>query len=217
MKIVRFTKNIWEKEENCEKMMRAFLIGILLALIGIGVDEIYQYVSANQFSKREEQKDLSDKKSLIIYFSLSGNTKDAAYQIKRYTNADIVRLEPKKPYLQGYDNYVPVARKQLKEKAFPAIKDNLPNLEKYKVIYLGFPTWWHQPPRIIHTFFRDYDVKGKVIVPFTTSMSDPISKSMPYIDRMAKKANTDEVIYGYRYDGNNQDLKDFLQRNNLIK
>lgn len=200
-----------------KKVMRVFLIGILLTLIGIGVDGIYQYVSANQSSQREEQKDLSDKKALIIYFSLSGNTKDAAYQIKRFTDADIVRLEPKKPYPKGYDNYVPVARQQLKDKSFPAIKDNLPDLKKYKVIYLGFPTWWHQPPRIIHTFFRDYDVKGKVIVPFTTSMSDPISKSMPYIDRLAKKARVKEVIYGYRYDGNNQDLKNYLQNNNLIK
>lgn len=89
-----------------KKVMRVFLIGILLALIGIGVDGIYQYVSANQISQREEQKDLSDKKALIIYFSLSGNTKDVAYQIKRFANADIVRLEPKKTY----DNYVPVAR-----------------------------------------------------------------------------------------------------------
>lgn len=100
--------------------MRVFLIGILLALIGIGVDGVYQYVSANQVLQREEQKDLSNKKALIIYFSLSDNTKDVAYQIKR------------------------------------------------------FPTWWHQPPRIIHIFFRDYDVKGKVIVPFTTSMSESI-------------------------------------------
>ena len=106
--------------------MRVFLIGILLALVAVGADGIYQYISANHPSQREEKKDLS------------------------------------------------VARKQLKEKDFPAIKDNLPDLKKYKVIYLGFPTWWHQPPRIIHTFFRDYDVKRKVIVPFTTIMSDSI-------------------------------------------
>ena len=198
-----------------------------ILLIILGVIALYMagtFIYSNHFTSKasnvmlskKDKANLSKQKALIIYFSLSGNTQIAADQIKQYTNADIVRLEPQTPYPKDYDDYVPVARKQLKTKAYPAIKDNLPNLNQYSVIYVGFPTWWHQPPRIIHTLFRDYDFKNKVIVPFTTSMSDPISKSMPYIKKMAQKDHA-KVINGFRYDDNNQELKDYLKKNKLIK
>lgn len=203
------------------KKMTNSLLVIFSVIIGIIVGNFiysnhFAIKASDFFNTTENKQDLSKKKALIIYFSLSGNTQIAADQIKQYTNADIVRLEPQTPYPKDYDDYVPVARKQLKTKAYPAIKDNLPNLNQYSVIYVGFPTWWHQPPRIIHTLFRDYDFKNKVIVPFTTSMSDPISKSIPYIKKMAQKDHA-KVINGFRYDDNNQELKYYLKKNKLIK
>lgn len=69
---------------------------------------------------------------------------------------------------------------------------------------------------IIHTLFDQYNFRNKTIVPFTTSMSTPMSASMPYIRQMAQPYNA-TVLNGYRYDGNNTGLRKWLQGLNLIK
>ncbi|WP_237027420.1 hypothetical protein [Lactobacillus sp. S2-2] len=63
---------------------------------------------------------------------------------------------------------------------------------------------------IIHTLFDDYNFKGKTIIPFTTSMSTPMSSSQKYIDQMAKK-NQAKSKNGFRYENSN-DLKKFLKK-----
>lgn len=174
----------------------------------------------NQSSKNSTSQSTSQSKSnsktLIIYFSLSGNTKKAAEQIKKDTGADIIRLQPKKAYPKGYDNYVPVAQRQLKQNIHPTIKTEIPNLSDYETVLIGFPTWWQQPPMIIHSLFEKFDFAGKTIVPFTTSMSTPISSSMSYMRKLAKDDNA-KINNGFRYADNNQKLRQFLQKNNLLK
>lgn len=153
-------------------------------------------------------------KSLIIYFSLSGTTKQAAEQIKSQTGGDLIRIQPEKAYPKDYDDYVKVAQRQLTNGIHPVIKTKLPNLDQYDTILVGFPTWWHQPPMIIHSLFDQFDFAGKTVIPFTTSMSDPISRSMPTMRRLAK-ADHAKIVDGFRYDDNNQALAKFLRHNHL--
>ncbi|MGA3456353.1 flavodoxin [Lactiplantibacillus plantarum] len=77
-----------------------------------------------------------------------------------------------------------------------------------------FPTWWRQPPMIIHTLFDTVNFKNKTIVPFTTSMESPISSSVPYLQKMADKDGA-KLVKGIRYTNNNN-LKRFLITNDLI-
>lgn len=158
----------------------------------------------------------SGKSSLVVYFSLTGNTKRAANQIHRYTGAREVRIYPKKAYPNNYDRDTRIARHEKETNARPAIKNKLPNLKKYKTIYVGFPTWWTKPPMIIHTLFDQYNFKGKTIVPFTTSGETPISSSMPVMRQLAKKDGA-KTINGFRYARNNKALKSYLQKHNLMK
>lgn len=146
-------------------------------------------------------------KKLIIYFSLSNNTKRAAEKVQEFTKADMIRLQPVTPYPDGYSNYVPVTKKEFEEQIHPAIETKLPNLNDYDVIYLGYPTWNGQVPMIFHTLFEEYDFSGKTIVPFTTSASSPISESMPSVEEVAKDS---KVTDGLRYSDNDAQLKEFL-------
>lgn len=155
-------------------------------------------------------------KTLIVYFSMSGNTKAAAKQIQRYTGADIVRLRRATPYPKGYDNYARVADHERRHNIHPAIKHNLPNLDQYSTILIGFPTWWQRPPMVIHSLFDAYDFRGKIIIPFTTSMSTPMKASMPTMRRLAQNDGA-TIRNGFRYDDNNAQLRQFLNRNGLMK
>lgn len=154
--------------------------------------------------------------ALIIYFSMSGTTKAAAQQIQHDTGADIVRLQRAKPYPKGYDNYERVADRERRHNIHPAIKHDIPDLNQYNTVLIGFPTWWQQPPMVIHSLFDAYDFQGKTIIPFTTSMSTPMEDSMPTMRRLAKNAGA-RVRNGFRYDNNNAQLRRFLQKNGLLK
>ncbi len=157
------------------------------------------------------------KTSLVVYFSVSGNTAKAARQIASYTGAKTYRIRGQQAYPTEYNQTVARGENELRNNIHPAIKGRIANWNKYKTIYLGFPTWWMQPPMIIHTLFDTYSFKGKTIVPFTTSQETPMSSSMPYIRRMAKAKNAKRVINGFRYDNNNAALRSYLRNNKLIK
>lgn len=184
-------------------LLMAFLMVVTL-LIGIGSQDNKVSAASN------------GNKALIIYFSMSGNTKAAAEQIQKDTGADIVRLQRATPYPKGYDNYSRVADHERRHHIHPAIKHNIPNLNQYSTILVGFPTWWQQPPMVIHSLFDTYNFQGKTIIPFTTSMSTPMSASMPYMRRMAQQDGA-TVKNGFRYDGNNGQLRKFLHQNGLLK
>lgn len=158
----------------------------------------------------------SNNKTLIIYFSMSGSTKDAAEQIQRETGADIVRLRRAKAYPKDYDEYTRVADRERRRNIHPKIKRNIPNLDQYDTVLIGYPTWWQRPPMVIHSLFDTYDFRDKTIIPFTTSMSTPMSDSMKTMRRLAK-ADGATIQSGFRYDDNNDQLRRFLQRNDLLK
>ena len=183
------------------KITLMLLTGLLLGLLN------QRPQTANAASKN---------KILIIYFSMSGTTKTAAKQIQKYTGADIVRLHRAEPYPKGYDNYAQVADRERRNNIHTAIRQNIPARSQYDTVMIGLPTWWQQPPMVIHTLFDDYDFQGKTIIPFTTSMSTPMKASMPYMRQMAQ-ADGATIKNGFRYDGNNQQLRKFLKHNGLLK
>ncbi|WP_125982692.1 flavodoxin [Loigolactobacillus iwatensis] len=157
----------------------------------------------------------SNNKKLIVYFSLSGTTKKAAEKIETATGADIVQLEPKKAYPAGYENYTEVAKRQLDNDLHPAISTEIKNWAQYGTVFVGFPTWWQQPPMIIHSLFEQFDFTAKTVVPFTTSMSTPIDDSMAYFRDLVSSSNA-KLVAGFRYNNDDQALANFLQANGLV-
>lgn len=78
------------------------------------------------------------------------------------------------------------------------------NIEQYDVIFIGYPIWWGQAPKIIYTFFEsfDYDFAGVTIIPFCTSGSSGIGTSAKNLQSLAPSANWKA---GARISGTNVD------------
>ena len=191
------------------RMQNLLIVSILTTVVTV-------LAMAIGFGQAQQVRAASNNRTLIIYCSMSGTTKEAAKQIQRDTGADIVRLKRAKAYPKGYDNYARVADRERRQNIHPAIKRNIPDLNRYDTILIGFPTWWQQPPMVIHSLFDTYDFRGKTIIPFTTSMSTPMKASMPTMRRLAKDDGA-IIKSGFRYDNNNAQLRRFLQRNGLLK
>ena len=130
--------------------------------------------------------------SLIIYFSATGTTGDAAAKIQEAVGADIVRLVPKTDYSSADLKYTDKscrANKEQAENTMPAISTVIRNLDQYSTIYIGYPIWHGKEPGVIRTFLSKYSMEGKTVLPFCTSGSSGISGSMQHIRDMAEGAD----------------------------
>lgn len=120
-------------------------------------------------------------KTLVAYFSATGTTKQIAEQIGTQTGAELYEITPEVPYTSADLNYGNSSSRTTVEQndssARPAIFGGVENMEQYDVVFLGYPIWHGQAPRIISTFLESYDFSGKTIVPFCTSHSSGIGSS----------------------------------------
>ncbi|MGI6270131.1 MAG: flavodoxin [Candidatus Howiella sp.] len=151
--------------------------------------------SETDISKPKE----TDGKTLVIYFSCTGNTKKAAEEIQRLTNADTFEIIPKVPYTSEDLNYSDddsrANREMRDDTARPEIDGTLDNLADYDTVFIGYPLWWGTMPKIINTLLDTYDFSDKTIIPFCTSGSSSISTSVSAIKALEPNAN---VLSGFR-------------------
>lgn len=148
------------------------------------------------------EADSEDPKILIAYFSATNNTENVANHIADILDADLYEIVPETPYTAADLNYntdCRANREQNDASARPAISGSVNNMERYNVIFLGYPIWWGEAPRIINTFLESYDLSGKTIVPFCTSASSPMGSSAA---RLQDLAGTAEWLEGQRFSGN---------------
>ena len=120
---------------------------------------------------------------LVAYFSATNNTESIANHIKTTLgdSADLYEIVPETPYssadLNYTDNSSRANREQNDPGARPAIDGTVDNMAQYDVIFLGYPIWHGQAPKIMYTFVESYDLSGKTIIPFCTSGSSGIGSS----------------------------------------
>lgn len=124
-------------------------------------------------------------KTIIIYFSYTGNTRKIANYIKEKLNCDILELKPKVPYSTNYDEVVEEEQNLEGSNHTPEIKEININLNNYEQIILGTPVWWYRESPVIRTFLKNNDLSNKTIVPFATNAGwlgqtfDAIKKECP--------------------------------------
>lgn len=151
-------------------------------------------------------------KVLVAYFSATNTTEGVAKDLADGLGADIYEIIPETPYtntdLNYNDNNSRSTIEMNNPNARPAISSSnlLENMEQYNVIFLGYPIWWGEVPKIINTFIETYDFSGKTIVPFCTSGSSGIGNSaknlstatngITWLDgrRFSNSATSDELI-----------------------
>lgn len=126
-----------------------------------------------------EETDKTEAKALVVYFSATGNTKAVAETLAGLQDADIYEIVPEEPYTDEDLNYNDRTTRATAEQndpdARPAISGSITDYEQYEVIYVGYPIWWGDMPRILYTFFDTYDFSGKTIAPFCTSGGSGLS------------------------------------------
>ena len=112
-------------------------------------------------------------KTLVAYFSASGVTKSLATRLANAIGADLHEIQPKSPYTSADLDWLDKKSRssvEMNNKSFrPEIANKVENMEQYDTIFVGFPIWWYVAPTIINSFLEQYDLAGKVIVPFATS------------------------------------------------
>ncbi len=114
-------------------------------------------------------------RTLVAYFSASGRTARLAKALAGVTHADLREIRPAQPYSAAdLDWHNPNSRSSVEMKdtaSRPALGNSIGGIEDYDTIFVGFPIWWYEAPRIIHTFLESSDFTGKTLIPFATSGS----------------------------------------------
>lgn len=139
---------------------------------------------------------------LVAYFSATNNTESIANHIKAVFGgeADLYEILPEIPYTAedlDYNSDCRANREQNDPAARPAITGAAANMAQYDVVFLGYPIWWGQAPKILYTFVEAYDLSGKTVVPFCTSGSSPIGSSAANLEAATTGATW---LSGSRFD-----------------
>ncbi|MBQ7670463.1 MAG: hypothetical protein IJS45_07065 [Clostridia bacterium] len=178
-----------------------FVALMISALAGCGTQKSAETESGeaptNSTSPAESQTEICTEKQtenggvIVVYFSRTGHTKPRAEYIRDELKADIYEIEAKIPYTDDDIKYYTdcrADREQNDPSARPEIEGELPDLSKYDTVFLGYPIWHGQAPKIIYTFLESVDVSGKTVIPFCTSASSPVGSSAENLHQLAPDA-----------------------------
>ena len=132
-------------------------------------------------------------KMLVAYFSATNTTRGIAEHIANGLNADIYEIVPEEPYtdadLNYNDNNSRTTIEMNDPDARPAISDSVEDMEQYAIVFIGYPIWWGEAPRIVSTFVESYDFSGKTIVPFCTSGGSGVGSSATNLEQLTDGAD----------------------------
>lgn len=121
---------------------------------------------------------------LIAYVSNTGNTREVAERIAEYTDGDLAEIQRATPYR----NLQSEAQAEIESGAQPDITVDVDSIDKYEVIFIGYPIWWDEAPAMIATFLAENDFDGKIVAPFCTSAYSPIDNSLHIFRELAPGA-----------------------------
>ena len=154
------------------------------------------------------------KKSLVVYFSVTGTTKTLAEKLAKEANADLFEIKPAVPYTQedlDWTNKNSRSTVEMKrDKTIrPKIANKVENIGQYDKIYIGFPIWWYIAPTIINSFLEQYDLEGKTIIPFATSGGSDMGDTNKELQPSCKGA---KLLEGRRFSASvpQDQLKDWI-------
>ena len=133
------------------------------------------------------------KKCLVAYFSASGETARLAKTISGVTGGDLFEIQPEQRYtaadLNWNDSKSRSTLEMNDDRSRPAIASHVDDMAQYDTVFVGFPIWWYQAPRIIETFLESYDFSGKTVVSFATSGGSGIEKAEQSLKSHCPQAN----------------------------
>lgn len=153
-------------------------------------------------SNSEGENGTEEHRSLVAYFSATGTTKGVAESLAEGIGADIYEIVPEEPYtdddLDYHDDNSRSTIEMNDPSSRPEISGSVDHMEQYEVVFIGYPIWWGEAPRIVSTFMESYDFSGKTIVPFCTSGGSGMGSSAANLEKLTSNA---KWLSGQRFDG----------------
>ena len=143
-------------------------------------------------------------KTLVVYYSASGNTKDVAEKIAKITEADLFEIEPVEPYtdddLDWTDDDSRVSREHDDEslRDVELVSTTVDNWDSYDTVYIGYPIWWGIAAWPVDNFVKDNEFTGKTVIPFCTAATSEIGDSGNLLEEMTGTGDWKE---GERFHG----------------
>ncbi|TDO22497.1 flavodoxin [Pedobacter duraquae] len=158
------------------------------------------FTACSKAQKPAEQtkNELKDKKVLIVYLSRTNNTKALATMIHAKVGGTLVPLELVTPYPANYQAIVAQVADENASGFLPPLKTKIDSLEKYDVIFLGFPTWGMQLPPPMKSFLKANNLSGKTIIPFNSNAGYGIGSTIETIKSLCPDS---EVLEGFTTKG----------------
>ena len=141
---------------------------------------------------------LKDKKVLIVYLSRTKNTKAVAEIIHKKVGGDLATLELVTPYPENYQQIVAQVAKENESGFLPPLKTTIDSIEKYDVVFVGFPTWGMQLPPPVKSFLKQYDLSGKTVIPFNTNAGYGVGSSFETVKHLCPNS---KVLEGFSTKG----------------
>ena len=166
---------------------------MLTALMVMSVAACSKKEQKNEEQTQNKTEMKQDSKTLVAYFSATGVTKGVANLIADATGGDLFEIAPEQPYTDedlDWRNKKSRSSVEMADKTSrPAISKKVENIDKYEVVYLGYPIWWYTAPTIINTFVEENNLKGKTVIPFATSGGSSIDGSVKDLKEAYKDIN----------------------------
>lgn len=175
---------------------------------------------------------MSYKNVLIVYLSRTNNTKAIAEIIQKNVGGTLVALELEKPYPEDYKETVQQVVKENETGYLPTLKTKIDSIEKYDIVFIGFPTWDMQMPPPMKSFLHQYNLKGKTVIPFNTNAGYGVGSGFETVKELCPKSKVLEgfttkggmerdgvyfVIEGEKEKQAQDEIKKWLQKIRLIK
>jgi len=137
-------------------------------------------------------------KILIAYLSRTNNTKAVAEIIQRNVGGTLVALELEKPYPENYQATVQQVVNENETGYLPPLKTKIDSIQNYDVVFVGFPTWGMKLPPPMKTFLRQYDLKGKTVIPFNTNAGYGVGSGFETVKELCPNS---KVLEGFEMKG----------------
>lgn len=166
---------------------------MMVSVVNIGTVDV-------QAKTKEKKKNI-----VVLYFSNTGTTKGVAKRVQKNTKGTLIEIKAKIPYTEEDLDWTDDNSRVVKEHesanspAKSKVRPKISNLKAIKkavkkadVVYIGFPIWWGEAPHIVYTLVENVNLKGKTVVPFSTSLSSGLGSSAKNLKKNAiisKKTN----------------------------
>ncbi|MFC5428036.1 flavodoxin [Paraburkholderia denitrificans] len=143
-------------------------------------------IAATSGSGSEQRR--TGSRTLVAYFSRSGNTRVVAGLIHRSLNTDLFEIRPALPYPEDYLATVEQARQERDSGRERALQTGVSNMKDYDTVFLGVPIWGETTPPVIRAFLSAHDLSGRTLIPFITHGGYGLGNSQSVLASHAPRA-----------------------------